>query len=416
MRRVVITSVGVMSAIGRSFRDFTAALLAGSSGARWLKDGLIQGDAVGDVRFAAFIPGFPLGARTGEINGWHRSFHFAVHAIRQLVERAPLVGDCGRQVGLCSGVGIGQLFPESLSLPSTELIAWREAIGRPNGFDTPSAIRAHADSSTVELVRRFDFGGLAQTFMGTCSAATHACLQAVDEVRDGAELCIGGGHDSLISMAGLHFMHGLGTLASEGAPEDAVKPFDLNRDGTIVGEGAAYFLFEEYEHAVRRRAPIFAEVLGGAASLDGYHVTAPDPGCEAGIRMLRDAIECAGIRATDVDYVNAHGTGTVANDGVEARIIREGLSGHDPLVSSSKPQVGHLIGACGAIELAACLSALREQRVPPNRNLRNPDPECPLRLPMGPAAVADIDVVLTNSFGFGGQNSCMILRRAQGTA
>lgn len=412
MRRVVITSVGVVSAIGRGYRDFCSALFAGRSGARLLNDGLLSSDSAEGIRFAAFIPGHPLTSHTRELSAWHRSFHFANDAISQIVERSPLVRDCGRPVGLCSGVGIGQLLPESLALSEPELITWLDAIGRPTGGPTMFDGRRHADAGTVELVRRFDLGGLAQTFMGTCSAATHACLQALEEVRDGADLCIAGGHDSLISLPGLHFMHGLGTLATEGDPEDAVKPFDVARDGTIVGEGAAYFLFEEYEHAVRRGAPIFAEILGGAASLDGYHVTAPDPDCEAGIRMLHEATERAGVRATDVDYVNAHGTGTVANDGVEARIIREGLRGHDPLVSSSKPQFGHLIGACGAMELVACLGALREQRVPPNRNLRNPDPDCQLRLPMGPALEAPINVVLSNSFGFGGQNSCMVLRRA----
>lgn len=413
MRRVVITSVGVVSAIGCGLDDFGAALFAGRSGARLLNDGLLDGQQAGDVRFAAFVPGNPLSSLSGNVSGWHRSWRFAVDAIKQVTDGAPLVRDPGRRVGLCSGVGIGQLLPESPTLSNAELDDWLSVIGQPLGECPSSTGLRHADSGTMELMRRFELGGFGQTFMGTCSAATHACLQAVDEVRDGADLCIAGGHDSLISLPGLYLMHALGTLASEGPPEDAVKPFDLHRDGTMVGEGAAYFLFEEYEHAVRRGAPIYAELLGGSASLDGYHVTAPDPECEAGIRMVRDAVSRSGISACDVDYVNAHGTGTIANDSVEARIIREGLDGHDPLVSSSKPQLGHLIGACGAVELVACLAALREQRVPPNRNLTTRDPECALRLPVGPAAHAKVDVILSNSFGFGGQNSCMILRRPE---
>lgn len=422
-RRVVITGAGVVSPIGLGLDAFAENLLRGKSGATSLGP-LFGMDA---SQFPACI-GAPVPddvvapAKLGSLGATlHRSIHFAAHAIDQLVEgAAALRGGC--DVSLVCGVGVGQLLPDLLDVQRLGAAHWLDAIerGGPAGgasADGPPNSLRPADHGTRLLQQAFDFRGHSQTMAGACSASTQACIQACEEVSLGdAPMAIGGGHDSLLCVPGMHLMHELGTLSLDtDNPTRAVKPFDVARDGTMIGEGAAYFLFEELEHALGRQAPILAEVLGYGSSLDGYHITTPDPQCTAGIRMINDALALAGIEPEQIDYVNAHGTGTLVNDPIEARILQAVFRGSRPYVSSSKAQVGHLIAACGAIELAACLVAVEHQTVPPNPNLRTPDPECDLNLPIGGAAPrARIDFVLSNSFGFGGQNSCVVLRRWSG--
>lgn len=414
MRRVVITACGVTSPIGNDFMQFSEGLFAGDTGARLLEE--LFGSDLHDVpvAFGAPVKNTAEVARARQcLENPHKSTTFALAALQQILVTAP---DVVCRASLQCGVGIGQLLPDLADLVEAAAAFHDALLQRGNNAQLrPDHARESAlfsDAGALQLQRVLGLQGPVRNFVSACAAATQACIQACEEVLFGADVAIGGGHDSLLSVAGIYLMHELGTLSTNSrAYRSAVRPFDRERDGTMIGEGAAYFLFEEAQHARQRGAEIMAEVVGYGSSLDGYHVTSPEPTGRAGIRMIEDALAMAGIDGSRIDYVNAHGTATSMNDAIETQIIQQSLQGNRPFVSSTKPQIGHLIAACGAVELAACVAALRFQRVPPNCNLETPDPECDLRFPELGGPSATLDYALCNSFGFGGQNACMILRR-----
>lgn len=420
-RRIVMTAAGVVSPIGREYVRFGDNLLAGVQGVRSLAP--LYGDEYSalPVRYGGLIDDGavrvpPALLRFGRL---HRSILFAADAIEQLARGGVPPGIS--QAGLYTGVGLGQLHPTLHDLReygARRLLALADERSNGGLRTLPDAdAEVEADHGTAVLRQAFGLEGPFGALAGACSASTQACIAACEDVLAGATYAIGGGHDSMLHPGGLYFMYTLGTLSpSESADGRIVRPFDIERDGTLVGEGAAYFLFEDYAHASARRAPILAEVLGWGSSLDGHHITSPDPGGDAATRMIGDALEQARLPPTAIDYVNAHGTATVLNDTIEAGIIKRALQGRRAYVSSTKAQAGHLIAACGALGMAAGLTALERQQVPPNPNLSRPDPECDVRLAPAASVPAPIDHVLCNAFGFGGQNSCMVLRSARAAA
>jgi 3-oxoacyl-[acyl-carrier-protein] synthase II len=406
MRRpVAITAVGVVSSIGNGYSNFRDRLFEGRTGARPLVD--LWGEEARDlpVKFAGFV-------RDDEIGGdgppadvradLDRSTVFGWEALAQIVERVGLDRLIEKRASLSCGVGVGQLMvrPDEVGAREEDAPARRTAVA--------------TDYCTHALWRGLGLKGTYQTFAGACSASVQACIEACDQVSLGVvDMAIGGGHDSLISPAGLLLMYGLGTLSEQTKDATLVaRPFDRDRDGTMLGEGAAYLLFESLESAQARGAEVLAIVSGHASSLDGHHATTPDPQGKAAIRMVRHALAMASLGPDQIDYVNAHGTGTLLNDVTEARILADALDGARPYVSSTKPQVGHLIAACGAIEMIACIAALDAQRIPPNVGFEAADPEADVRVAPKSAPHASVRHVLSNSFGFGGQNTCVILSRA----
>lgn len=408
-RRVVITGVGVVSSIGVDFEGFSHNLMSGASGVEELRG--IFGAELDDVepRFGAPLGGALSALVPSELES-HRSLAFAVEAIRQVVDQNLEVA--WATVLLRCGVGIGQQLPEVAELGKGGARAWRDDLVAFLAAPGSDAVvpRLAADFGTNLLRKKFGFAPCPNTFAGACSAATHACIQAIEDVALGEDLAVAGAHDSMLSTLGLYVMHGLGTLATcDSHGYCKVRPFDVNREGTLIGEGAAYFLFEEMQHAQAREACIFAEVKGYGTSLDGYHVTSPDPSGDAGVRMIQAALAKAKLSPDQIDYVNAHGTGTIANDPIEAGILKRVFGEHRPYVSSSKPQFGHLVAACGAIELLGCIAAVTRQELPPNINCGTQDPECDVLLSGPIGRSARIQNVLCNSFGFGGQNSCLII-------
>ena len=412
MQRVAITGAGIVSPIGRGMTAFAERLMAGQNGTRRLTE--VFGASFEDVpiRHGAVVGETAPATLAAEIEDTaHRSIRFAADALAQIA--GSLEGLDISSAGLHCGVGIGQLCPELSDLRKYgarrvlgEIEAQLRSATRAPELRLTSAMRA--DSGTALLQDMLGLEATAATYCGACSAATQACIAACEEVSAGATYALGGGHDTLFSAAGIHLMYELGTLSEE--PD--IRPFDVNRDGTMLGEGAAYFLFEDLEHAKARGATILAEVVGWASSSDGYHLTSPDPSGDAAVRMITRALRQAGLAPDRIDYVNAHGTSTVLNDRVEADIIKRALAGHRAHVSSTKAQVGHWIAACGAVGLAACLAAFERQLLPPNPHLVDPDPECEIELAPRTARAASIEHILCNAFGFGGQNSCVVLRRA----
>jgi 3-oxoacyl-[acyl-carrier-protein] synthase II len=266
------------------------------------------------------------------------------------------------------------------------------------------------------LSSRYGLQGPSLTVQAACTSATQAVGESMHMIRSGAaDLMVSGGTDSLVSLMGLAGFTLLGALSRwQGPPSEASRPFDRKRDGFVLGEGAGILILEEMEHARGRGAPILAEMIGYGASSDGYRFTDVHPEGTGAIRCMRAALADAAIAKDDVRYINAHGTSTRLNDKVETLAIRAVLGGHADRVpvSSTKSQLGHLICGAGAVELIFTVLATRHGLLPPTINLEHPDPECDLDYVPNRCRHADLPVAMSNSFGFGGQNGTLVVRRA----
>lgn len=265
--------------------------------------------------------------------------------------------------------------------------------------------------------------GPAMNCLTACAASTQAIGEATEILRRGdADVMIGGGAHSMIHPFGVTGFNRLTALAQDDKlretlgtdnPIFASRPFDLQRGGFVLGEGAGMVILETLEHAQKRGATILAEVVGYGSTADAYRITDQDPDGRGAIAAMHEALADARLSPTDVDYINAHGTGTKENDGNETTAIKSvfGDQAKSVPVSSIKSMMGHLIAAAGAVEMICCVLALRDQMIPPTTNLKNPDPECDLDYVPNHARAAKVDVAVSNSFGFGGQNDTIIIKR-----
>jgi 3-oxoacyl-[acyl-carrier-protein] synthase II len=270
--------------------------------------------------------------------------------------------------------------------------------------------------AAAQVAMQFGLRGYNNTVTTACAASTQAMGDAMDIIRMGrADVMVAGGGEAGICELGLaafHIMRALSTRTDD--PMKASRPFDAGRDGFVCAEGAALFVLETLEHAERRGARILAELAGYGATSDAYHVVAPCVDGEGAQRAILMAIEDAGLTLDDIDYVNAHGTSTPANDASETAAIKGvfGERAYGIPVSSTKSMIGHTLGASGAIESVACIKAIETRTIPPTINYENPDPECDLDyVPNQARKVERVRAVLKNSFGFGGQNACLVFRR-----
>ena len=251
--------------------------------------------------------------------------------------------------------------------------------------------------------------------VSACASATNAIGDAYRLIQSNdADIILTGGSEAAITpiaYAGISNMRSL-SINNEN-PEKASKPFDKNRDGFVMGEGAGILILEEAEHAIARNAKIYGEVSGYGATGDAYHITAPSPGGEGAVRAMKRAINNSKIMEKDVDYINAHGTSTPFNDKNETNAIREvfGLHAQNISISSTKSMTGHLLGASGGIEAIICTLSIMENKIPPTINYETPDPECNLNYTPNITAERKVDVVMSNSFGFGGHNAVIILKK-----
>ena len=250
-----------------------------------------------------------------------------------------------------------------------------------------------------------------------CSAGSHAIGDSFKIIERGAaDVMIAGGSEAAITpmgVGGFAAMRALSTRNEE--PEKASRPFDRDRDGFVIGEGAGIVVLEELEHALGRGASISAEIVGYGMSGDAFHITAPPENASGAVRAMRATLEDAGVDPTEVDYINAHGTSTPANDRIETKAIKAVFAEHayKLAISSTKSMTGHLLGAAGGLEAGVSALAIRDQEIPPTINLKNPDPECDLDYVPNQSRKAEIRYVLSNSFGFGGTNACLLLKRYQ---
>ena len=420
MREVAITGVGVVSSLGFGLPAYLDALAAARSGI----GPITQFDAsTYPTRIAAEVRGIEHTAAGREPALMaDRKIAFAVEAARQAVEDAfgGRIGYVPERRGLSLGVGLEIIQVEDLTRASdaanrldAELLARRLA-----EQDPLTSFRIPADVGPQEVARRHELAGPRLVDVSACVAGTQAIGQAARMIRRGFDgVMLAGGTDSMVNplaVAGFGLLQATTTSNDLGA--GASRPFDRLRDGFVLGEGAAVLVLEELGAARARGARVYGLVAGYGSSMDAYKITDPDEEGAGARESMRRALADARVEAGAVGYVNAHGTSTKKNDSVESLAIHSVFGGavfggRPPPVSSTKSMIGHAISAAGALEAAACLLCFQRDLLPPTLNWKNPDPACALDVVPGQARPARVDVVLSNSFGFGGQNATLVLRR-----
>lgn len=408
--RVVITGMGAVSPLGNTAAESWASAIAGRSGV----GPITQFDAsdfpcriAGEVK--DFNPKDYMDFK--EARRMSRASQLAVAAASMAVSDAslpPTVPDPER-TGVVIGTGMGGLDKADENLQ----VLRQKGVSRVNPFSLTSSL-PNMPSHHVSLMAQTM--GPISTVIAACATGTQAIGEAIEFIRRGAaDMILAGGVEGLIhegALAGFTAMRALSTNFND-CPERASRPFDLNRDGFILSEGAGVVVLERLDKALERGARIYAEVLGHASSSDAYHVAAPDPEGEGAVRAMRWAIEDAGIEPAEMDYINAHGSSTPINDQVETLAIKRlfGETAYEIAVSSTKSVMGHAMGGTGALEAIFCAYALHEGILPPTINYETPDPDCDLDYVPNVARKANIQVAMSNSFGLGGQNACLVLSR-----
>ncbi|MBP6447280.1 MAG: beta-ketoacyl-ACP synthase II [Saprospiraceae bacterium] len=412
MRRVVITGVGALTPIGNTYKAFAENLKKGISGA-----GLItRFDAsLFKVRFACELKDFDV-EQFIQRKEARRLDPFAQYALVTAEEAMLSSGldieniDLDR-AGVIWGTGIGGF--ETIEHDLTEAAHWT---GEPrySPFLIPKLI---GDIAPGHISIKYGFRGINYGTVSACASSTHALISSFDYIRMGrADIMITGGSEAAITRASVGGFSAMKAMSERNdSPETASRPFDKERDGFVLGEGGGAFIFEEYEHAKKRGATMYAEVMGGGMTADAYHMTAPHPEGIGARNVMRLAIKDAGIDPSDVDYVNVHGTSTPLGDIAETKAILGvfGDAAYDLNISSTKSMTGHLLGGAGAVEALACVIAINEGFIPPTINHFTDDPEfdSKLNFTFNVAQERKIDVALSNTFGFGGHNASLIIKR-----
>jgi 3-oxoacyl-[acyl-carrier-protein] synthase II len=408
-RRVVITGIGVVSPIGSDVKTFWENAISGKSGIR---------------RITKFNPeGFPVQI-AGEVKDFNPEKYFDKKEIRRtdpfiqfaIAASVQAVEDSGlldskfdpERVGVLIGSGIGGLT----TIETQYQILIEKGPRKISPYCVPMEIINMA-SGLVSI--RFGFKGPNISVVTACATGTHAIGEAYRTILYGsADVMIAGGAESCItplSVAGFASARALSTRNDE--PEKASRPFEKNRDGFVMGEGAGIVVLEEYEHAKKRGAKIYAEIVGYGTSGDAYHMTAPAPNGEGAKRAMLNALKDAGISPEEIDYINAHGTSTKLNDLYETIAIKEVFGEHAYKIgiSSLKSMIGHLLGAAGGVESVASVLTIHTGIIPPTINYEEKDPECDLDYVPNVAREQKVNYVLKNSFGFGGTNACLVFKK-----
>lgn len=412
-RRVVITGMGVVTALGSSLETFWSGLLTGRSGVGPITHfdaSRLPCQIAGEV--TAFDPEDYLPPK--EARRMSRVSQMGVAASISAVAdaglRVPLINP--EEVGVYVGTAVGGVARLDEGIQNFR----SNGVGRVNPFSAPSVL---PNMPAFHITHQFGALGPNSTIATACATGTQVIGEAADAIRARrANVIIAGGTEAVITdfaIAAFSAMRALPTGFNDD-PQHASRPFDARREGFILSEGAAFLVIEDFEHACARGAPhMYAEVAGYASSSDAFHVAAPDPSGSGAIRTMKWALKAADIEPHQVDYINAHGTGTPANDAVETLAIKQlfGAHAYDLPISSTKSMLGHPLGASGAIEAVACALTIGQGVIHPTVNYEFSDPECDLDyVPREPRS-ADVRIALSNSFGLGGQNACLVLERVE---
>ncbi|MCD6082909.1 beta-ketoacyl-[acyl-carrier-protein] synthase II [Candidatus Aerophobetes bacterium] len=408
-RRVVVTGMGVVSPIGIGVEEFKKALFSGKSGVRRITlfdPSSYRSQIAGEVR--DFDPRKYLSPK--EIKRMDRFTQFGMVAAEEAIRQAGInfeEEDTSR-MGVLVGSGVGGLS----TIEREEGNLLRGGPQKVSPFLVPMLI---TDIASAQVAIRYRLSGPNLSISTACATGNHSIGEAFRVIQRGeADLMIAGGAEAAITplgLAGFCSMRALSTRNEE--PEKASRPFDRERDGFVIGEGAGVVVLEELNRARKRGATILGEIIGFGMTADAYHITQPiQDGRGIKEAMLR-ALKDAGVSPQEVDYINAHGTSTPLNDRIETQAIKDlfGEHAYRVPVSSTKSMTGHLLGATGGVELIACLLALNEGVIPPTINYENPDPECDLDYVPNKARKLNIKIALSNSMGFGGHNAVLIVKK-----
>jgi len=408
-RRVVITGLGAVTPVGLNVKDSWENILAGKSGIAPLT---VFDVSDFSVRFGGSIKDFDITSiiPRKEAKKMDSFIHYGLAAGKEAIEDSGIevTDENAERIGVAIGAGIG-------GLPGIEAGYDSYLKGGPrkiSPFFVPSNI---INMVAGHLSIMFGLKGPNIAIATACSSGTHNISSAGRMIQYGdADVMVAGGAEMSTSKTGLGGFASLRALSTRNDdPEAASRPWDKDRDGFVLGDGAGIVVLEEYEHAVKRGAKIYAELVGSGMSSDAYHMTSPSVGGEGAARCMKNAMADAGISADQIDYVNAHGTSTPAGDAGETQAVKTafGAAAESVAVSSTKSMTGHLLGAAGGIEAIFSILAIQDQVAPPTINLDNPDPECDLDYVPHTARPMKLDIAMSNSFGFGGTNGTVIFKK-----
>ena len=408
-RRVVITGIGVVSPVGNNLASFWDSLKAGRSGIgriRAFDTEKFDCKIAGEVRDYDPTPYYKT---PKDVRRTDRYTQLAVGAAKMSLDDSGLdLESIDRdRAGVMIGSGVGGLA--TMETQVSQMIT--KGPDRTSPFMIPMMI---SNMASGFISMEHGLRGPNMAIVTACATANHCMGEAWRIIKFGdADIILAGGSEACIvpvGVAGFAAMRALSLRNDE--PERASRPFDKDRNGFVMGEGAGVIILEEYEHAKKRGAKIYCELAGYGLTADAYHMSAPNPEGEGAARCMRMAMKHAKVNPEDVDYINAHGTSTPIGDACETKAVKRafGESAHQVAVSSTKSMTGHLLGAAGAIEMAACVMAMRDSLLPPTINLENADPECDLDYVPNTAREKKVKVAISNSFGFGGHNSSVVIK------
>jgi 3-oxoacyl-[acyl-carrier-protein] synthase II len=426
--RVVITGMGAVTPLGLSVRETWSGLLTGRSGIGKISifdASEFRTQIAGEVKHFNF-----------DRWKWHdpalehaaRSTYFALQAAEEAFKDSHLkrFNIHPERFGIYFGAGDSGIDFDSFVETVADSFGREGALIDKGRYIETSAkhmtglkeLEAQPFMTVTHLARRFDIRGPVSNCLTACAASSQAIGEAFEWIRRGdSDIVMTGGSHSMIyplGVAGFSLLTALSTRNED--PQKASRPFDKKRDGFVLGEGAGVLILEELTHALKRNARIYAEVIGYGSTADAYRLTDMDPEGKGAARAMEMAMKKAGITPDDVDYINAHGTATTVNDAIETLVIKKAMGerAYKVPISSIKSMLGHMIAAAGVVEAIACVQAMQHRLIPPTINYEDPDPDCDLDYVPNAAREADVEIALSNSFGFGGQNICLALKGYDG--
>jgi len=411
-RRVVVTGMGALTPIGNDLESYWNGLISGTSGCA----NITHFDTSNfKTKFACELKGFNPEDHfeKKEYRRYDRFSQYGIVAAKEAIDDSKLIESSPNydRIGVIWGAGIG-----GLETFQNEVLNFADGDGTPrfNPFFIPKMI---PDIAPGLIAMKYGFQGPNYATVSACASSSNALIDALNYIRIGhADVIVAGGSEAPITIAGVagfNAMHALSTRNDD--PASASRPFDRDRDGFVLGEGAGALILEEYEHAINRGAKIYAELAGGGLSCDAYHMTAPHPEGRGAIKVMKNCLDDAGLNHTDVDHINMHGTSTPLGDVAESMAVKNVFQDHsyNLNINSTKSMTGHLLGAAGAIESISCLLAMKHGIVPPTINHFNDDDniDSELNFTFSSAQKKEINVAMSNTFGFGGHNACVIFKK-----
>ena len=412
LRRVVVTGMGALTPIGNDLNSYWNGLISGTSGCA----DITHFDASEfKTKFACELKGFDPANHfeKKEFRRYDRFTQYGIVAASESVKDSRLLESNPNldRVGVIWGSGIG-----GLETFQNEVLNFSEGNGTPrfNPFMIPKMI---PDIASGLIAMKYGFQGPNYATVSACASSSNALIDALTYIRVGyADVIVAGGSEAPVTIAGVggfNAMHALSTRNDD--PNTASRPFDRDRDGFVLGEGAGSLIIEEYEHAVNRGAKIYAEVIGGGLSCDAYHMTAPHPDGRGAIKVMKNCLQDANIQTSDIDLINMHGTSTPLGDVAESKAITEVFQddAYKLNINSTKSMTGHLLGAAGAVEAISCILAMKHGIIPPTINHFNDDDNIDpkLNFTFYSAQKRSVDIAMSNTFGFGGHNACVIFKK-----